>query len=802
MRDTANVNSCCCGACSGEEELHGGNIIGMNIYAPVNGGYSSDSRRYRGFDIRSDVHQCQLRPRRPVHLRLGKADTISITNVEGHCSVWLLPFDESGSCIATALGLPEAAIMQHPGQSLHNNITDWFAANGGHTENIKGYLVFDNDGVAGEQFIFQSTTTIDLWLVIDEAPDDVSHGGGGGQMLIEVKPAVAAGHTLPDPIGTVRDEFTISRSSAKAYEIKAGEYVQIIDVEGRQCSDFMAMRHSKLDQGQERYIDSTVTRSMVGGAYPGPGLYDKFFDQDMKPLIRVARDTVGRHDTFALACTARGYEERGFFGHVNCSDNISAQYKPYGIAARRAWPAINFFFNSWIHPDDNRIQSDEAWSRPGDYVAMQALDDLVCVSTACPDDVDPINGWNPTDIHVRIYKPEPAISHAVAYRSEPDAEPILTEQSAFHSRTSALTESYVVARDVWLPLSYEATRASQEYTACREAVTIQDMSSLRKFDVLGPDAEMLLDKALTRNVSKLALNRGVYALMCDESGSVIDDGTLFRLTNDAFRWCCGSDDSAEQLKKLAEASAMNVWIKSLFSSLPNLAVQGPKSRALLQKLIFTQPHQPSIETMKWFGSAVARLHDRNGVPFQLTRTGYTGELGYEIFCSEADAVEIWDALMKAGEEFAITPMGLEALDTIRIEAGLMAADAEFGPDVDAWESGLGFAVDLKKPDFIGKEALVRNRESPRRMLVGLQFDGNEVPVHGDGVYVDKRQVGVITSAARSPALGCAIAMARVSTEWAQSEHLEVGKLDGHMKRLTATVCSVPFVDPTRERPRG
>ena len=773
----------------------------MNIYSPDNGGYSSDSRRYRGFDVRSDVRECQLRPRRPVHLRLGQADTVSITNIEGRCSVWLLPFDRSGNCGAADLGLPEAAIMQRPDCSLPDNVTEWFAANGGHVENIKGYLVFDRDGVAGEQFILQSAATIDLWLVINEVPEDVLNGGAGGQLRVEVKPAAATQKTLPDPIGIVKDEFTISRSTALAYEVKAGEYVQIIDVDGRQCSDFMAMRHGALDQGQERYIDSTVTRSMVGGAYPGPGLYDKFFDQDMKPLIRVARDTVGRHDTFALACTARGYEERGFFGHINCSDNISSQYKPYSIAPRRAWPAINFFFNSWIHPTDNRIQSDEAWSRPGDYVAMQALDDLVCVSTACPDDVDPINGWNPTDIHVRIYKPEPAISHAVAYRSEPDAEPILTEQSAFHSRTSALTESYTAARDVWLPLSYEATRASEEYTACREAVTIQDMSSLRKFDVLGPDAEMLLDKALTRNISKLALNRGVYALMCDESGSVIDDGTLFRLTPDAFRWCCGSDDSAEQLKKLAEASGMNVWIKSLFSSLPNLAIQGPKSRELLQQLVFTQPHQPSIETMKWFGSTVARLRDRNGVPFQLTRTGYTGELGYEIFCAESDAVEIWDAVMQAGEEFAITPMGLEALDTIRIEAGLMAAGAEFGPDVDAYESGLGFAVDLKKPDFVGREALARNQEFPRRALVGLRFHGNEVPVYGDGVYVDKRQVGVVTSAVRSPALGCAIAMARVSTEWLGTEQIEVGKLDGHMKRLTATFCDVPFVDPQRERPR-
>ena len=727
---------------------------------------------------------------------------MSIINTEGRTCVWLIPFDAKGNCTASCLSLPDDATFHSPEGPVLSEIESWYSNRGGDPKQISGYKIFDPEGAAAEQFILSSAESVDLWLMIDVRPEDIGSGGGGGQVMVEVKPASKSVARLPDPIGQVRDEFTVSRSTARAYEVKANEYVQIIDVEGRQCSDFMAMRHSKLDEGEERYIDSTVTRSMVGGAYPGPGLYDKFFDQDMKPLIRVARDTVGRHDTFALACTARGYEERGFFGHVNCSDNISNQYKPYGIAPRRAWPAINFFFNSWIHPTDNQIQSDEAWSRPGDYVAMQAMDDLVCVSTACPDDVDPINGWNPTDIHIRIYKPEPAISHAVAYRSEPDAEPILTEQSAFHPRTSALTESYTVARDVWLPTSYEATRALEEYTACREAVTIQDMSSLRKFDVLGPDAEALLDIALTRNITKLALNRGVYALMCDEAGSVIDDGTLFRLTEDAFRWCCGSDDSAEQLKKLAQEKQLNVWIKSLFSSMPNLAIQGPKSRDLLQKLVFTQPHQPSVDTMKWFGSTIARLHNRDGAPFQLTRTGYTGELGYEIFCNESDAIAIWDAVMQSGAEFGITPMGLDALEIIRIEAGLMAAGAEFGSDIDAYESGLGFAVDLKKGKFVGKEALQRNLSTPRRQLIGLKFDGNEVPVHGDGVYAGKRQVGVVTSATRSPALGCAIAMARVATEWsAKDTVLEVGKLDGHMKRLSATVCGVPFVDPQRERPR-
>ena len=132
----------------------------------------------------------------------------------------------------------------------------------------------------------------------------------------------------------------------------------------------------------------------------------------------------------------------------------------------------------------------------------------------------------------------------------------------------------------------------------------------------------------------------------------------------------------------------------------------------------------------------------------------------------------------------------------------MAAGAEFTPDVDAFESGLGFAVDLKKQDFVGKEALLRNHSQPRRVLRGLTFNSHEAPVHGDGVFVGRRQVGVITSATLSPALDCAIAMARIAVEHSDTPTLEVGKLDGHSKRLMATTCDIPFVDPTRSRARA
>ncbi|MEL6992956.1 MAG: DUF1989 domain-containing protein, partial [Pseudomonadota bacterium] len=333
-----------------------------------------------------------------------------------------------------------------------------------------------------------------------------------------------------------RDEFTVSRGTARAYEVKPGEVVQIIDIDGQQCSDFMALRADALEQGLERAIDSTATRSMVRGAYPGPGLFDKFFDQDLRPMMKVVQDTCGRHDTFGMACTARGYEERGFPGHVNCSDNISVALNPFGVARRPAWPAINFFWNTWVDHHSHLLMTEESHSRPGDYVALQAIDPMVCVSTACPDDIDPINGWNPTDIHVRIYRPDAPIRRAVAYREKEDAPMAISQESAFAPETSKLSQHFAPARNLWAPVSFPASGTVGEYWACREKVTVQDMSGLRKYDIVGPDAEVLLQKVMTRDVARLAVWRGTYSLMCDDAGAVIDDGTLFRLAPHLFRW--------------------------------------------------------------------------------------------------------------------------------------------------------------------------------------------------------------------------------------------------------------------------
>ncbi|MEM6848539.1 MAG: DUF1989 domain-containing protein, partial [Pseudomonadota bacterium] len=288
-------------------------------------------------------------------------------------------------------------------------LNGWLAQHGAAPDTpLKGWQLT----LGTEPTVLRASAALTLWLALQAKADDLMSGNASGAVHIQHQPAPSNTPLLPPIMGNVRDEFTIPRGTAMAYQLAAGESVQIIDVEGQQCSDFTAFRTAGLQVGREEMIDGTVTRSMARGAYPLPGLFDKYYDSAMRPMLRVAQDTVGRHDTFALACTARGYEERGFPGHLNCSDNISNALGPFGVAQRPAWPAINLFFNSWIDAADNRLQSDEAWSRAGDYVIMTALDDVTCVSTACPDDIDPINGWNPTDVHVRIYREKSPIRRA------------------------------------------------------------------------------------------------------------------------------------------------------------------------------------------------------------------------------------------------------------------------------------------------------------------------------------------------------------------------------------------------------
>lgn len=618
------------------------------------------------------------------------------------------------------------------------------------------------------------------------------------------QPRSLARFELPDPLADPILDLRVRSATAEAYFVKAGDYLQIIDVDGRQCTDFQCFSARKLDQGIEHALDVTSTRSAMGHVYPMPGLHSKYYDQDFLPLIEVIQDTCGRHDTFGLACTAKYYDDIGYPGHANCTENFNHALAKYNVGARGGWMAANFYFNTGI--DGHGVMyADEPWSRPGDYVLVRALTDLVCVSSACPDDTTPANGWNPTDIHVRTYSGAETFKRAVAYRPTKDSNPKMTKETGFHDRLSALTRNFTEYRGYWLANSFAANGPIDEYWACREKCVLLDLSALRKWEVTGPDAEALMQWCLTRDMKKLAVGQILYSAMCYPHGGMIDDGTVFRLGQDNFRWVGGDDQSGIWLREEAERLGLKCLVRSSTDQLHNLAIQGPESRALLAKVIWTPAHQPTIAELPWFRFTIGRIGAADGIPVVVSRTGYTGELGYEVWCHPKHAGAVFDAIWAAGPDHGLTPMGLQALDMLRIEAGLIFAGYDFTDQTDPFEAGIGFTVPLKTKadDFVGREALIRRKDHPARRFVGLAIEGNVQVGHGDPVHVGRAQVGEVTSATRSPILGQNIALARIDvTHAGVGTVVDVGKLDGHQKRLPAKVVSLSHYDPKKTRPQS
>lgn len=750
---------------------------------------------------------CQL-----LHLKAG--DRLTLRDLEGRQPGEILAFDAQGRAAATALGTTADARAAGLRAAIDRGDEDARAVAraaerlGLQLAGARAVRCFSDSGRAGAEESFPVLRDIAAIVLAPGGPMRADQQNPPTDLYVIVKRAVARAPgeapPLPEPLADPRAELPVPARTAIAYEVKAGEYIQIIDVAGRQCSDFQALNAAQLHKGIERTLDATTTRTLTGALYPGPGLHAKYYDVDQRPLVEVVRDTCGRHDTFGLACTAKYYDDMGYPGHVNCSENMSEALEAYGVARRRGWEAANFFFNSGLDAA-NRLGLDEPWSRPGDYVLLRALTDLVCSSSACPCDIDAANGWDPTDIHVRVYSETNLFSKAVAYRMTPDADVRLTRETGFHPRTSERTRQFSEYNGFWLPAAYTGLGAQEEYWACREKAVAIDLSPLRKFEVIGPDAETLMNTALTRDVRRMTDGQVSYSAMCHEHGGMIDDGTLFRLGADNFRWIGGSDYGGIWLREQAEKLGLRVWVRGSTDQLHNIAVQGPKSRDILREIVWTPPAQPDMDGLRWFRFAIARIGGFDGIPLVVSRTGYTGELGYEIWCHPRDAPAVWDAVFEAGKPHGILPMGLDALDTARIEAGLIFADHEFTEQTTPYEAGIGFAVALKtkNQDFIGKDALLRDRDHPRRRLVGLELLGGEPAASGDRVHIGRSHVGDVTSATRSPVLEKNIALARLNVEYIEpGTEVEVGKLDGHQKRLPAVVAPLPFYDPKKERVRA
>ena len=390
--------------------------------------------------------------------------------------------------------------------------------------------------------------------------------------------------------------------------------------------------------------------------------------------------------------------------------------------------------------------------------------------------------------------------------------------SPFFERTSKLNESQEWRR--WAgylaATSYELTHEN-EYFAIRTKAALLDISPLKKYIVEGPDAQNLLDRLVTRNIAICKVGQVMYTPWCDEEGKVIDDGTVQRLSENKFR-ITSAEPNLEWIE--SNSTGMDVMIKDDSYSTAALALQGPNSRAILNAV-----SSKSLDSLKFFWMMETTFED---IPVTISRTGYTGDLGYEIWMDPNNALSVWDLLMDKGKTFGITPTGLHALDIARVEAGLILLDVDYISTRHAliesrksspYELGLGWSVKLKKKNFIGKARLVEEFEnSSEWSFVGIEIEWTGFEKHyraaglapglpstawrtSTPLYNNNEQVGYATSGTWSPLLKRYIALAHVKSKYAKegSELMFELKVE-HFRKLTkATVVKTPFYDPERKR---
>jgi aminomethyltransferase len=390
--------------------------------------------------------------------------------------------------------------------------------------------------------------------------------------------------------------------------------------------------------------------------------------------------------------------------------------------------------------------------------------------------------------------------------------------TAFHERTFQLCESlsYREWSGYYAVSSYEPHH-EHEYNAIRNAAALIDISPLFKYRVSGKDATRLVDRIITRDMRKVSVGQVIYTPWCDEHGKVIDDGTVSRLEENTYRWTA-ADPSFRWFTQ--NAAGMDVHVEDISESTAALALQGPTSGRLLKSVVAAA----DIENLKYFRVTKGIIA---GVPVEISRTGYTGDLGYEIWVAAPQALKVWDALMQAGRAFDIHPAGMLALDVARIEAGLLLIEVDFNSSKKAlieeqkyspFELGLGRLVHADKHRFIGQAALVaEQKRGSAREIVGLEIDWPEVERLYENVglppavsaiasrvavpvFKDGRQVGKATSSTWSPGLKKMIALATVNRP-----HTKVGTklefeitVEAKRHRVCARVVKTPFFNPKRK----
>ena len=375
-------------------------------------------------------------------------------------------------------------------------------------------------------------------------------------------------------------------------------------------------------------------------------------------------------------------------------------------------------------------------------------------------------------------------------------------QTAFHSRTAALGATFVEYAGYDFPSQF-AEDVTDEYWACRQRAVVMDLTPLRKIEVTGPGAESVLQATVTRDLKRLADGQVVYTGLCDDDGNLLDDGTVFRFGAERFRWIGYLDEDEDWFRKHAARLGLEVSLENSTDHVHNIAVQGPASREIINAAVSTPEGRPAVSDLTWFRFTECRVGGPDGPAALVSRTGYSGELGYELWCHPDDGPAVWDAVWTAGQPHGLAPLGLDALDIVRIDAGLIFKGYEYDGSEDPFEAGIGFVVTKgKEDDFVGKQALARRREHPTQALVGLEIEGADAIASGV-VAAAGEEVGVITSGAFSPVLDKSLALARVRIGHAGlGGKLEVSAADSDAAPVGATVVRFPFYDPDKTRPRS
>jgi len=388
----------------------------------------------------------------------------------------------------------------------------------------------------------------------------------------------------------------------------------------------------------------------------------------------------------------------------------------------------------------------------------------------------------------------------------------------FHSRTSALcvSQNWRTWSGYFVASSYEVVH-DYEYHAIRNSAALIDVSPLFKYDVRGKDALRLVNRVITRDVSKCAVGQALYACVCDDEGKVIQDGTVFRLAENHYRFHL-AEPSLRWLR--LNGVGMDVEIHEVSEQIAAVALQGPNALRILQGLVDVK-----LEQLRFFRLTQGRIGQ---IPAIISRTGYTGDLGYEIWSGAEHAEKVWDILIEHGRNFGIKPAGMLALDVARLEAGFILLEVDYvsvekaltpSQKYSPFEISLGWTVDLKKEHFIGGKALrEEDQRGPWRQIVGLEVDlpayehlfqqaglPPQIPLtawRGTApLYYEDKQVGHATTGGWSPTLKKYIALATVLTDYAKAGNqlqMEV-TVEHERKTSSVMVVKLPFFDPQRKR---